>query len=65
MGVPATHVFHPTTAGPITTVPALITKPAAMAPSTGNSSSSEEFDRESTLVICSSTLGFAISHLHE
>lgn len=31
MGLPA-HVFPPTTAGPMTTVPALISKPASMAP---------------------------------
>ncbi|KAK1286845.1 hypothetical protein QJS10_CPB20g00341 [Acorus calamus] len=31
MGVPA-HVFPPTTAGPITSIPTIISKPAAMAP---------------------------------
>ncbi|XP_058110151.1 probable RNA-binding protein ARP1 isoform X2 [Magnolia sinica] len=46
MGVPAAHVFHPTTAGPITTVPALITKPAAMGPNTGLRVQLKVFERE-------------------
>ncbi|XXG54973.1 hypothetical protein AAC387_Pa03g2724 [Persea americana] len=37
MGVPAAHIFAPTTAGPITTIPALISKPPpAMAPPNPN-----------------------------
>ncbi|GLT70082.1 hypothetical protein SLA2020_421820 [Shorea laevis] len=34
MGVPA-HIFPPTTAGPMTTVPAIISKPVSIAPNTG------------------------------
>ncbi|GKU91767.1 hypothetical protein SLEP1_g5590 [Rubroshorea leprosula] len=33
MGVPA-HIFPPTTAGPMTTVPAIISKPVSIAPNT-------------------------------
>lgn len=34
MGLPA-HMFPPTTAGPMTTVPAIMSKPASIAPNTG------------------------------
>lgn len=35
MGLPA-HMFPPTTAGPITTVPAIMSKPVSIAPNTGS-----------------------------
>ena len=37
MGLPA-HIFSPTTAGPIASVPAIMSKPASIAPTTGTHS---------------------------
>ncbi|XP_050250231.1 probable RNA-binding protein ARP1 isoform X2 [Quercus robur] len=34
MGLPAAHIFSPTTTGPIATVPAIMSKPASIAPNT-------------------------------
>ncbi|KDP46154.1 hypothetical protein JCGZ_06665 [Jatropha curcas] len=44
MGLPA-HIFPPTTAGPITTVPTIMSKPPSIAPSPGTVGSGESFKK--------------------
>ncbi|KAL4621359.1 hypothetical protein ACB092_06G221800 [Castanea dentata] len=44
MGLPA-HIFSPTTTGPIATVPAIMSKPASIAPNTGTIGAGESFKK--------------------
>ncbi|XP_059457812.1 probable RNA-binding protein ARP1 isoform X1 [Corylus avellana] len=44
MGLPA-HIFSPTTAGPIASVPAIMSKPASIAPTTGTMGADERFKK--------------------
>ncbi|KAA8534330.1 hypothetical protein F0562_031843 [Nyssa sinensis] len=45
IGLPPAHIYPPTAAGPITTVPALISKPTSMAPNTGTVGTGEALKR--------------------
>ncbi|KAJ6325380.1 hypothetical protein OIU76_012461 [Salix suchowensis] len=46
MGLPAAHIFPPTTAGPMTTVPTIMSKPPTIAPpSAGTVGAGESFDK--------------------
>ncbi|KAJ6900551.1 RNA-binding protein ARP1 isoform X1 [Populus alba x Populus x berolinensis] len=47
MGLPAAHIFPPATAGPMTTVPTIMSKPPSIAPpSAGTGGASESFKRD-------------------